>query len=117
MATAEIKVVTLELPKLHEMMIESAKEGVKQYVKEQEENQTHAEPTIPMPEIVNSRRYGSRNTVAKYRDEIMAEDDNQSIVVKRGSRYYFDPAKFDDWFMKRKKINEEKLKVDPRLRR
>lgn len=116
MATAEIKVVTLELPKLHEMMIESAKEGVKQYIKEQEENQTHAELTIPMPEIVNSRRYGSRNTVAKYRDEIMAEDDNQSIVVKRGSRYYFDPAKFDDWFMKRRKIHKEKLKVDPRRR-
>lgn len=54
MATAEIKVVTLELPKLHEMMIESAKEGVKRYVKEQEENQTHTEPTIPMAEIVNN---------------------------------------------------------------
>lgn len=116
MATAEIKVVTLELPKLHEMMIESAKEGVKQYVKEQEDNQTHTEPTIPMAEIVNSRHYGSRNTVAKYRDEIMAEDDSQSIVVKRGSRYYFDQVKFDDWFMKRKKTNEEKLKVDPRRR-
>ena len=116
MATAEIKVVTLELPKLHEMMIESAKEGVKRYIKEQEENQTHAEPTISMAEIVNSRRYGSRNTVAKYRDEIMAEDDNQSIVVKRGSRYYFNPVEFDDWFMKRKKISEEKLKVDPRRR-
>ena len=116
MATAEIKVVTLELPKLHEMMIESAKEGVKQYVKEQEENQTHAEQTVPMAEIVKSRRYGSRNTVAKYRDEIMAEDDNQSIVVKRGSRYYFDQVKLDDWFMKRRKIHKEKLKVDPRLR-
>ena len=116
MATAEIKVVTLELPKLHEMMIDSAKEGVKRYVKEQEENQTHTESTVPMAEIVNSRRYGSRNTVAKYRDEIMDEDDNQSIVVKRGSRYYFDPVKFDDWFMKREKINEEKLKVDPRRR-
>ena len=116
MATAEIKVVTLELPKLHEMMIESAKEGVKQYVKEQEEKQTHTEQTVPMAEIVKSRRYGCRNTVAKYRDEIMAEDDNQSTVVKRGSRYYFDQVKFDDWFMKRKKINEEKLKVDPRRR-
>lgn len=116
MATAEIKVVTLELPKLHEMMIESAKEGVKRYVKEQEENQTHAEPTVSMAELVKSRRYGCRNTVAQYRDEIMAEDDNQSIVVKRGRRYYFDPVKFDDWFMKRKEINEEKLKVDPRRR-
>ena len=116
MATAEIKVVTLELPKLHEMMIESAKEGVKQYVKEQEEKQTHTKPTVPMAELVKSRRYGSRNTVAQYRDEIMAEDDNQSIVVKRGSRYYFDPAKFDDWFMKRRKIHAEKLKVDPRRR-
>ena len=46
MATAEIKVVTLELPKLHEMMIESAKEGVKRYIKEQEENQTHADVVI-----------------------------------------------------------------------
>lgn len=116
MATTEIKVVTLELPKLHEMMVESAKEGVKQYVKEQEEKQTHAEPTISMAELVKSRRYGSRNTVAKYRDEIMAEDDNQSIVVKRGSRYYFDQVKLDDWFMKRRKIHKEKLKVDPRLR-
>lgn len=116
MATAEIKVVTLELPKLHEMMIESAKEGVKQYVKEQEEKQTHTKPTVPMAELVKSRRYGSRNTVAKYRDEIMAEDDNQSIVAKHGSRYYFDPVQFDNWFMNRKKIHAEKLKVDPRRR-
>lgn len=116
MATAEIKVVTLELSKLHEMMIELVKEGVKQYVKEQEENQTHAEPTVPMAEIIKSRRYGCRNTVAKYRDEIIAENDGQAIIAKHGSRYYFDPVKFDDWFMKRKKINEEKLKVDPRRR-
>lgn len=111
-----VRVVTLTVDELDRRMEQAAYKAVAKFVKEQEENQTHAEPTIPMPEIVNSRRYGSRNTVAKYRDEIMTEDDNQSIVVKRGSRYYFDPVKFDDWFMKRKKINEEKLKVDPRRR-
>ena len=52
MASTEIKVVTLELPKLHEMMIESAKEGVKQYVKEQEENQRRKVKSRSTKEVI-----------------------------------------------------------------
>lgn len=110
-----IEVVTLTVPRLHKIISEAVKEGIKQYVKEHEHKQTHGEP-VPMQKIVDSRCYGSRNTVASYRDEIIAEDDNQTIVVKRGNRYYFDPVQFEDWFMNRKKINKEKLKVDPRRR-
>ena len=105
--------VVMKPSELRKMMIDTFKEVLKDT---EEPKSKEKEEPIPMSEIVNSRRYGSRNTVAKYRDEIMAEDDNQSIVVKRGSRYYFDPAKFDDWFMKRRKIHKEKLKVDPRRR-
>ena len=105
--------VVMKPSELRKMMIDTFKEVLKDT---EEPKPKEKEETIPMPELVKSRRYGCRNTVAQYRDEIMAEDDNQSIVVKRGSRYYFDPVKFDDWFMKRKKINEEKLKVDPRRR-
>lgn len=115
MATTEIKVVTLELSRLQEMMNEAVKEGIKQYVKEKQRKQKHGEP-VSMSEIIESRRYGSRNTVAKYRDEIIAEDESQTIVAKHGNRYYFDPVQFDNWFMNRKKIHAEKLKIDPRRR-
>lgn len=110
-----IEVVTLTVPKLREIMNEAVKEGVEQYVKEHEHKQTHSEP-VPMQKIVDSRRYGCRNTVAKYRDEIIAEDDGQTIVAKHGNRYYFDPVQFDNWIMNRKKIHKENLKVDLRRR-
>ena len=105
--------IVMKPSELRKMMIDTFKEVLKDT---EEPKPKEKEETIPMPELVKSRRYGCRNTVARYRNEIMAEDDNQSIVVKRGRRYYFDPVKFDDWFMKRKKINAEKLKVDPRRR-
>lgn len=105
--------VVMKPSELRKMMIDTFKEVLKDT---EEPKPKEKEETIPMAELVKSRRYGCRNTVAQYRNEIMTKDDNQSIVVKRGRRYYFDPVKFDDWFMKRKKINEEKLKVDPRRR-
>ena len=105
--------VVMKPSELRKMMIDTFKEVLKDT---EEPKPKEKEEPIPMAELVKSRRYGCRNTVAQYRDEIMAEDDNQSIVVKRGRRYYFDQVKLDDWFMKRKKINEEKLKVDPRRR-
>lgn len=105
--------VVMKPSELRKMMIDTFKEVLKDT---EEPKPKEKEEPIPMAKLINSKNYGSRNTIKKYRDEIMAEDDNQSIVVKRGSRYYFDPVKFDDWFMKRKEINEEKLKVDPRRR-
>lgn len=95
------------------MMIDTFKEVLKDT---EEPKPKEKEEPIPMAELVKSRRYGCRNTVAKYRDEIIAENDGQAIVAKHGSRYYFDPIQFDNWFMNRKKIHAEKLKVDPRRR-
>ena len=106
--------VVMKPSELRKMMIDTFKEVLKDT---EEPKPKEKEEPIPMAELINSKNYGSRNTIKKYRDEIMAEDNDPVIFVKHGNRYYLYLSRFKEWFMKQDEKRKEQLKVDPRLRR
>ncbi|WCT58854.1 hypothetical protein [Limosilactobacillus vaginalis] len=107
------QLVVMKSSELKKMISDSVKEALDNT--KPQRYAEHEEP-IPMSVVINSKRYGSRNTMQKYRDQIMAEGNDPVIFKKQGSRYYMYLDRFRDWFMKQKDIHEEKLKIDPRLR-
>ncbi|MCC4372692.1 hypothetical protein [Limosilactobacillus reuteri] len=113
--TTPIKVVTLTTSELQNMLEQAVVKGVTKYMKEQ--RQTTENKLVTMPELIAMRKFGSRNTIAKYRDQIMAENPNQTIVAKNGPNYMFNLNEFKEWFMRSKEARKEYLKIDPRLRR
>lgn len=106
--------IVMKPSELRKMMIDTFKEVLKDT---EEPKPKEKEEPIPMAELINSKNYGSRNTIKKYRDEIMAEDNDPVIFVKHGNRYYLYLSRFEEWFMKQDEKQKEQLKVDPRLRR
>lgn len=110
----EDQLVVMKSSDLKKMIADTVSEALKGIEKDQPRETIH---TISMADLIKSKKYGSRNSIQKYRDEIMAEGNNPVIFVKHGSRYYLDPSRFDDWFMKRQKKHKEQLKIDPRLRK
>lgn len=118
MATAEIKVVTLEVSKLQEMLDQSADKAVAKYIEKQRQEGNSEKDLVSTTELIELEKYGkSRTTIAKYRDQIIAENPNQSIVIKHGKNYMFDLNKFNEWFINHNEAHDEALKLDPRLRR
>ncbi|MCD7113467.1 hypothetical protein [Limosilactobacillus agrestis] len=113
-------IIVTDKQTLQKMIEEAVTEAVKPFKQQQE--QLSDNDTIPMSDLIKSRKYGSRNTITKLKDEIISDDDvyqtetEGEIFIKRGRRYYFYIKRFDNWFMKRKRIHEEELKIDPRLR-
>lgn len=113
-------IIVTDKQTLQKMIEEAVTEAVKPFKQQQE--QLSDNDTIPMSDLIKSRKYGSRNTIMKLKDEIISDDDvyqtetEGEIFIKRGRRYYFYIKRFDNWFMKRKRIHEEELKIDPRLK-
>ena len=111
-------IIVTDKQTLQKMIEEAVTEAVKPFKQQQE--QLSDNDTIPMSDLIKSRKYGSRNTIMKLKDEIISDDDvyqtetEGEIFIKRGRRYYFYIKRFDNWFMKRKRIHEEELKIDPR---
>ena len=105
--------IVMKPSELRKMMIDTFKEVLKDT---EEPKPKEKEEPIPMAELINSKNYGSRNSIQKYRDEIMAEGNDPVIFVKHGNRYYLYLSRFKEWFMKQDEKRKEKLKVDPRRR-
>lgn len=105
--------VVMKPSELRKMMIDTFKEVLKDT---DEHKPKEKEEPIPVSVVINSKRYGCRNTMQKYRDQIMAEGNDPVIFKKQGCRWYMYLDRFQKWFMKQKDIHEEELKIDPRLR-
>lgn len=116
MAT-DIKVVTLTVAELKELMKQTAYEAVAVFVKEQEEKSKDDE-LLTTTELVELGKYGkSRETIKRFRDQIIAENPNQKIAIKHGRNWSYKLKAFDEWFVNHNEAHKEALKIDPRLRR
>ena len=73
-----MKVVTLPVAELKELMKQTAYEAVAMFAKEQEEKSKDDDELLTTTELVELGKYGkSRETIKKFREQIIAENPNQ----------------------------------------
>ena len=112
-----VKVVTLTVDELDRRMEQAAYKAVAKFVKDQEEKSKDDE-LLTTTELVELGKYGkSRETIKKFREQIIAEDPNQKIAIKHGRNWSYKLKAFDEWFVNHNEAHREELKIDPRLRR
>lgn len=117
MAT-DMKVVTLTVAELKELMKQTAYEAVAVFAKEQEEKSKDDDELLTTTELVELGKYGkSRETIKRFRDQIIAENPNQKIAIKHGRNWSYKLKAFDEWFVNHNEAHKEALKIDPRSRR
>lgn len=117
MAT-DTKVVALTVAELKELMKQTAYEAVAMFAKEQEEKSKDDDELLTTTELVELGKYGkSRETIKKFREQIIAENPNQKIAIKHGRNWKYKLKAFDEWFVNHNEAHEEALKIDTRLRR
>ena len=111
-----VRVVTLTVDELDRRMEQAAYKAVAKFVKDQEE-QSKDDELLTTTELVELGKYGkSRETIKKFRDQIIAENPNQKIAIKHGRNWSYKLKAFDEWFVNHNEAHEEALKIDPRLR-
>ena len=113
-----VRVVTLTVDELKELMKQTVYEAVAVLAKEQEEKSKDDDELLTTTELVELGKYGkSRETIKKFRDQIIAENTNQKIAIKHGRNWKYKLKAFDEWFVNHNEAHKEELKIDPRLRR
>lgn len=113
-----VRVVTLTVDELKELMKQTVYEAVAVLAKEQEEKSKDDDDLLTTTELVELGKYGkSRETIKKFRDQIIAENPNQKIAIKHGRNWKYKLKAFDEWFVNHNEAHEEALKIDPRSRR
>ena len=113
-----VRVVTLTVDELKELMKQTVYEAVAVLAKEQEEKSKDDDELLTTTELVELGKYGkSRETIIKFRDQIIAENPNQKIAIKHGRNWKYKLKAFDEWFVNHNEAHKEELKIDPRLRR
>lgn len=112
-----VKVVTLTVDELDRRMEQAAYKAVAKFVKDQEEKSKDDE-LLTTTELVELGKYGkSRETIKKFREQIIAENPNQKIAIKHGRNWKYKLKAFDEWFVNHNEAHKEALKIDPRSRR
>lgn len=112
-----VRVVTLTVDELDRRMEQAAYKAVAKFVKDQEEKSKDDE-LLTTTELVELGKYGkSRETIKRFRDQIIAENPNQKIAIKHGRNWSYKLKAFDEWFVNHNEAHKEALKIDPRLRR
>lgn len=113
-----VRVVTLTVDELKELMKQTVYEAVAVLAKEQEEKSKDDDDLLTTTELVELGKYGkSRETIKKFRDQIIAENPNQKIAIKHGRNWSYKLKAFDEWFVNHNEAHKEALKIDPRSRR
>ena len=111
-----VRVVTLTVDELDRRMEQAAYKAVAKFVKDQEE-QSKDDELLTTTELVELGKYGkSRETIKRFRDQIIAENPNQKIAIKHGRNWSYKLKAFDEWFVNHNEAHKEALKIDPRLR-
>ena len=111
------RVVILTVDELDRRMEQAAYKAVAKFVKDQEE-QSKDDELLTTTELVELGKYGkSRETIKRFRDQIIAENPNQKIAIKHGRNWSYKLKAFDEWFVNHNEAHKEALKIDPRLRR
>ena len=111
------RVVILTVDELDRRMEQAAYKAVAKFVKDQEE-QSKDDALLTTTELVKLGKYGkSRETIKKFREQIIAENPNQKIAIKHGRNWSYKLKAFDEWFVNHNEAHKEALKTDPRLRR
>ena len=112
-----VRAVTLTVDELDRRMEQADYKDVAKFVKDQKEKSKDDE-LLTTTELVELGKYGkSRETIKKFRDQIIAENPNQKIAIKYGRNWKYKLKAFDEWFVDHNEAHKEALKIDPRLRR